>query len=491
VEPNPYPDETSQIDAYFKAEVRKRYAVKGVPYPNERSDRWFSRLGYRSSFQAFDEATGVVLTELEAELGIVPEPPAVPPPGDGPTKPLDGYLRAVGSVWHDDSGPRAVRLCSYFPAVRVYRDNRALFLRNLDAMVGYWQGARVFWCLMGKPWSDFGLEVDPRWPNFDELFTGVLNEFAARGLRVALTSGTLHPHQLPAGDVAATYQRIGRLCASVNQQTVVAHSVINEPGATSPYGDEPAAWPSYYKFLTAFKNAYPWNHHGTGCQGHDPEAVENGGAPSGVILGSKSPATMACVQGTRYPVRNALERAFDMGYRVRPAVRVPVLEEEPSGNNGMLTGPGSVFQPMSDRDTLLAYYTLKIITGQALISLNSCGLCEQNPLDSVWGFREIPALWAQMGIPEDIGTFTVGNLNQHPVTATGVYRCDGSWHDGRGLAFAVASGGAEWRVTSRWAAQARVYRADGLHLDKHVDAGETIFREGGEPVPTVIVLVRS
>lgn len=484
---NPYPDELTQIEAY-KAQVRERYARKGIPYPNERSDRWFSRFGHTSSYKTVEEASAQHLAELEAELGIVPEPPVdpVPPPStDGPTKPIVGYMRAQGSVWHDDTGPRVIKLCSYFPAVRVYRDNPNLFKRNLDAMVGYWQGARVFWCLRGKPWEDFGLEVDVTWPNYDELFVAVLKEFAARDLRVALTSGTLHPHQLP--DADAQYLRIAKLCASVNEQTVIAHSVINEPGMTSPHGDGPASWPYYHKLLTIFKSAYPWNHHGTGCQGGDPEAVENDGRPSGIILGSKAPSTMACLQGTRYPTRNALERAFDAGYRVRPAVRVPVLEEEPAGNNGLVP---AVYQPMQDRDALFAYYTIKLITGQALISLNSCGLWEQNPLDSVWGFKEIPELWRQMDIPEDVGTFKVGHLHQNPITATGVYRCDGSWSDERGIAIAVASGGSNWTVTSRWNGQARVYRSDGLHLDTHVNAGGVIFGEGGQPVPTVIVMVR-
>lgn len=485
---NPYPDEPTQLNAY-KAQVRSRYAQKGIPYPNEDSDRWFARVGHTSSYTPFEDACAQHLAELEQELGIEhPAPPQPPPqpPAAGPTKPLEGYIRAAGSVWHDDSGPRAIRLCSYFPAVRVYRDNRSLFLRNLDAMVGYWHGARIFWNLTGAPWDQYGLEVDVRWPNYDALLTGCLREFAARGLRVAITNGDLF--RLPTPE--ATYRRIGQLCASVNEQTVGWCSVINEPGMCAPQGDGPEAWPYYDKLLNALKAVYPWNHHGTGCQGGDPEAIENSGAPSGVRLGSKPPATMACVQGTRFPVRNALERAFDMGYSVRPAVGVPVLEEEPAGNNGLLTGPGSVYQPMNDRDALFAYYTLKLITGQALISLNSCGLAEQNPLESVWGFKEIPTLWALMGIPEDVGTFRVGNLHQHPITASGVYRCDGSWSDDKGLAFAVASGGSNWRVTSRWTAQARVYRSDGLHLDVTVNAGGVIFGEGGDPVPTVITLVR-
>lgn len=489
----PYPAEKL---GDYKAQVRSLYAQKGIPYPDQDSENWFSQWGYDCGAIGYDAATASQLQQIKDRLGIVPPEP-VPPDPNGPTQPLNGYLRAVGSVWHDDAGPVAPRLCSYFPAIRVYRDNPTLFKRNLDSMVGYWHGARIFWCLRGVPWESFALEVDVTWPNYDQLFVAVLNEFHQRGLRVALTSGTLHSHQLP--NIEQQFERIGNLCASVNQQTVAWHSVINEPGVTSPYGDgyDPATdrcsgqpWVYYRKLLDLFRAKYPWNHHGTGCQGGDPEATSNGGGPSGVIYGSQRPATMACVQGTRGPNPNPLERAFDMGYRVRPATGVPVLEEEPSGNNGMLTGPGSVTGPMNNRDELFAYYAVKLFTGQALISLNSCGLCEQNPLDSVWGFKEIPQLLAQIGLPNDIGTYRVGNLHQHPITASGVYRCDGSWHDGQGKAFAIAHGGSNWKVTSRWDAQARVYRADGLHLDKHVSAGGEIFSEGGAPVPTVITLTR-
>jgi hypothetical protein len=463
---------------------------------------WFSRQGWdMGNGEAYESAKARHLAELRAALNLpLPEPPTPMPTPGGPLQPLVGYLRAQGTVWHDDTGPRAVRLCSYFPAIRVYRDNPDLFRRNLDSMVGYWHGARIFWCLMGDPWDGVSspaknttdLQVDVRWPDYDDLFVAVLKEFASRGLRVAITSGTLYPEQLP--NAAAQYAQIGWLCKSVNDQTVILNSVINEPGMTSPYGDgytggkvDPAPWATYHQLLNRFRAEYPWNHHGTGCQGGDPEAIENGGYPSGVILGSKPQATFAAVQGTRFPWQNALERAFDMGYRVRPAVKVPVLEEEPSGNNGTVP---AVFQPMDNPDVLFAYYTLKLVTGQALISLNSCGLWEQNPLDSVWGFREMPLLWAQMGLPESVGEWKPANLNTLPLTGTGMYRLDGAFNPTTGETIAVCHDGpGPWAVTSRVTGQVRIYRSDGLKADIHADANTVFFTEGGQPPPTVFHLV--
>ena len=410
----------------------------------------------------------------------------------GPLEPLTGYLRAKGTVWYDDAGPCAPRICSLFPAIRQYRDNPTLFARNLDAMMGYWHGARIFWCLRGAPWDQYQLEVDVTWPNYDALFVAVLREFKARNLRVALTSGTLHDHQLP--NMEANFERVGRLAASVDQTTVITHAVINEPGMCSPYGDgyggatdtcseEP--WKYYRVLLDGFRSQYPWGHHGTGCQGGDPEATENSGSPSGVIYGSRPPATHACVQGTRYPWQNALERAFDMGYNVRRAVGVPVWEEEPAGNDG---GLPAVFQPMNDHDTLLAYYAIKLFTGQALTSLNSCGLWEQNPLDSVWGFKEIPQLLADIGLPDDIGTYQVGNLHKAPITASGVYRCDGAWHDGQGRAFQIVHGGTDWQLTSRWAGHVTLWRASGQVWEGPVSPGAVFYQAHGSPKPAVLVL---
>jgi hypothetical protein len=73
----------------------------------------------------------------------------------------------------------------------------------------------------------------------------------------------------------------------------------------------------------------------------------------------------------------------------------PFWQGEPTG-----PGEGVSVARLEDPGKLTALYALIQITGQALVSVSGPGIWYHAPLDSVWGFRELPEFLGH--IPEDI-----------------------------------------------------------------------------------------
>lgn len=416
--------------------------------------------------------------EVERRIHLIAFPPPAPapiPPGQS-VRPLTGYLRLLGKSFADDTGPRRVQFCSYFAFFRIFRDDPDEAKRQLDRIKGHWQGLRVCWNLGGNPWDGHHLNVSPDWPDYDRVIVDGLTACWDRGLRVAITNADLY-HR-PEADWPGLYRRVAGLCASVNDQVVALSSVINESWMTSPFGED---WPRYAEYARQWQSVYPWGQHGTSC----PSTNED---PEGLIACSLGPATVTLLQGTRWTGPDAIRRAFNVRFEA-PSGFKPIVEEEPTGFDS--DGDHAVYQPTTDKDTLLGIYTMKVLTGQLLILLNGPALYNRKPLDSTWGFTEIPAIWQQMELPDDTGQWTLKPLhhNDSPCTGSGLARLDGVTNGSQ--YFAVASGGRDWTLgPSRWDALATVYDHTGPILERQVHAGETITQLPGQPTPKVVRLLR-
>jgi hypothetical protein len=452
-------------------------------------------LGYGLWPQVYHEARGLGATHDQAldlmfarifeAAGIDPGQPTepttpTPPPTGHPThmQPLHGYLR-IGphESFADDTGPRRVAVCSWFPGIRIWRDDPDEARRQMDRMVGRWQGARVFAHLKeSRFWS--GLEVLPEWNNYDHLLRTFLEEMWARQLRVSLTFGDLQ--YTPSERHPELYQRVAGICRSVNEQVVCLSGMVNEARVNSIEKED---W-SYWAHLSRlWQEIYPWGQHGLSDPGDQEE-------PGPLQASCRAPATVALLHGTRIPPMDAIRRAFNVRYE--GDIGKPIVQDEP-------TGPGDdVYQPVDDPAWLFGLYTIHVITGQMVTYFSGASLRNRKPLDSDWGFTELPRLWQQLALPEDVGTYhlTPGHRSDAAVGARtfsdqgeGPHRVDQAV--GADRAYAIAYGGrGAWRLYSRWHAHYRVFVHSGVIAEGDVSPGENLSALDAGVKAAVIELVR-
>lgn len=463
-------DETMRFDLA----LNDKYTAKGYPerrgYHTDAEGEavWLQQyLLYRTQGESHDSAQAHVFRDIDAIW--IPHPPV--PPGGGtwsPVAPLNGYLRVgPNTSFADDSGPRSVRFCSDFPALRVFRDERDRQLRRLDSMIGRWQGVRVFWHL-ADPWAPDHLDVSPFWGNFDELFTTFLRECWSRQLRVSLTAGDLQ--YLPAGtDLAALYRRLAGLCKSVNEQVVAVTGMVNEARVNSHEKDD---WPHWARMSTEFQSVHPWGLHGLSDPDGDPEE------PASLKAASQSPATLCLKHGTRETWEDAIRRCYNVRYEGH--IGKPIDEDEPTNMHGPAPGRIKVYLPLATKAEAFGLHTMSVLTGHLFTFFGDAALTNRQALDTDYGFTQFPQRWADMHIPEDIGTYRLvpGHKADAPITpesfqdpgGSGPDRCDNMVAPDGSRGYAVAYGGSgEWRLRARQQCRGTVWQAES----------QTDFQTGG------------
>jgi len=460
----------------FTARLELLYQTEAVP-PREKRDTFVDALGYgRWEGEYWDrrvhrgETHEQATRAIEAAIRDIwhptdpPDPPdpPVPPPGEDVT-PLKGFLRVVAnSTVGDDSGPRSVRFCSDFAMLAKYRQDRDSVLRTLDGMRGRWHGVRLFWHL-ADPWAPDNLDVRPSWSDFDPLFTGLLKECVDRELRVSLTAGDL---QYLSGPLPPYYQRIAALCASVNQQVVSLNGAVNEARVNSSQGEDWAFWGS---MSSHFQHGYPWGLHGLSDPGDQEE-------PAALQACSRHPANVALLHGTRQDWISAIRRAFNVRYEGFKAE--PIIQDEPTNMHGPAPGRIKVYQPLATKQEVFGLYSTIILTGQVLTFFGDAALTNRLPLDSDWGFTELPERWRQMHVPDDIGLYTLipGHRPEAPITIEGIPgnapgRCDNMVSPDGSRGYAVIYGETAttpgvWKIRARVsvAPDSGIWGPDGLML---------------------------
>lgn len=421
----PYPDETPQIgwwDSVFTPEVRQRYERAGSVYPdNDRAFRWASRTAYDIAAGMTKEASlAKHLKELEDELGLTPQPT----PGQPTRRPLIGPLRIQDKMFRDDSGWRRVLFCSWFPALRILRDSPAEFYRQLDAIAaaGY-QGIRIFLAVGGwTPYWD-GREVAPisfvkaefdgnhlrpkftglvigAWPNYDDLLRELLRACRARALRLHVTTGDMQIIDPDGTKEAALHQRLARLCAEEGGSDVIAlMEVTNEFPLNRYGGDAPASIEAMGRVIQTWKAMIP---NLLCAQGAIPQNEEPDALTKASTYGE------VCVSHTtRDPFEMCLKRTFGLvywegNYRGFPK---PFKQGEPAG-------PGAdSYARLDDPASLVALYAMHALTGQDSNFFQGAAVRYHQPLESEWGFKELPALLENL-LPEDIAQWEHGS-NRH------------------------------------------------------------------------------
>jgi hypothetical protein len=145
-----------------------------------------------------------------------------------------------------------------------------------------------------------------------------------------------------------------------------------------------------------------------------------------------------------------------------------------------------VYQPVNDPNNILAIYTMQVITGQASTYFSDPSLASREPLETTWGFTNLPRLWQEMEIPEDIGQGQIipGHKANAPLRVNGsnAHRADSTALGGYSIG--VISGGDNWRVRSGRDGLATAYTASGVVWEDHVSTGQQLPISG--PTPTIV-----
>lgn len=332
-------------------------------------------------------------------------------------RPLVGRLRVQDKLFRDDSGYRRVLFCSWFPALRILRDNPPEFYRQIDAIAaaGY-QGFRTFLAVGG--WMDFwdGREVVPiaftkwhytgnhlrserlgtslqAWPDYDDLLRTLLRACRARGLRLHVTTGDM---QVITGDDMRRernlHERFARICAEEGGTDVIALAEMTNEFPLNRYGGQgPASIQQLGALVDIWRRAIPGVLTAQGAipQNEEPESLE-----------------LACTHGdvcavhiTRDPFAMCLKRTFGVtnwegDWR---AFQKAVWEGEPAG-------PGAdSYQRLDDPSSLTALYAMHALLGHGSVQFSGPAVRSREPLEAVWGFTQLPRILSVL--PEDIATW--------------------------------------------------------------------------------------
>lgn len=410
----PYPDERTTIKAY-QDRVRAEYEAVGRTFPDPNDSdafRWFSRYGYSCRSMPEPQAAEKHMRELRAELN----PPPQPEPGQPTRRPLVGPLRVQDRMFRDDQGWRRVLFCSWFPALRILRDNPQEFTRQIDAIAaaGY-QGIRVFLAVGGwLPYWD-GREIAPirfqkasfdgnhlrpvfngpvieAWPDYDDLLRALLRACRSRKLRLHVTTGDMQIIDPAGQQELELHRRFARICAEEGgTEVIVLAECTNEFPINRFGGDGAQSIEQMGRVLQLWRDAIPGVLTAQGAipQNEEPASLEK----------ASTHGDLCAVHVTREPVAMALKRTFGLVYwegnwRGFPK---PFWEGEPAG-------PGAdSYARMDDPATLTALYAEHACTGQASVRFQGAAVRAHQPLESEWGFTELPRILERL--PEDIATW--------------------------------------------------------------------------------------
>jgi len=378
--------------------------------------RWGSEFRmHRANGMNLDEAWEAVLQEIRKIWRSQMPVPVTD------NRPFIGSLRIENKLFRDDAGYRRVFFTSWFPALRILRDDPNEFYRQLDEIVkaGY-QGIRIFLAVGG--WSDFwdGREVVPitfqkwwytgnmlrsdrygdilqSWPNYDVLLSELLDACIARNIRLHITVGDF---QIICKDPTIElefHRKVSSICKQKGGTTVIAFvEATNEFPINRHGSDSPSSIEQMGRVLKIWSDAIPGILTGQG-------AIPQNEEPASLRLASTH-GNVCVVHTTRSPFQMNLKRTFGLvywegDYRGFPK---PFWQGEPAG-------PGyDSFDPMNDPAALTALYAMHALTGQASNQFAGPSVRSLEPLESVWGFRELPRLFAKH-LPEDVATWEHGN----------------------------------------------------------------------------------
>lgn len=443
------------------------------------------------------DSTGIrVVASVEVptwQVRLEPRDPGeTPPPPVGIVRQIKGQVRRIGRSFGDAMGPRIIHGCSDFAALPKLHQDRDKMLRQLDVVAAFQQYTRILWRLNGWMWSGEG----SKWPNanltvdplrdgwFDETLREYLTACWNRGVRVNLSSGDMNNASMP--QLEEMFRRVAQIAASVSPDVVWLSAGTNELRGTwrDAMEDHNGSMREKREYIDRLSRLMGiWQQHYPGGMRALSDPFSQDG--EGMRRLSIPPATVALIHDVRWEAKDAIRRTFNTMYENYPGA--PVAQDEPTGPNGSPPhGPFTrhVYQPIENRDDLLAIYTMQVITGQASTYFNDPALVSREPLESTWGFKELPAAWRAMEIPEHIGQGTLkpGHHNDAPlrVTGSGAERADSMVLPE--YAIGVISGGRNWSVRAGVSANAAIFNSTGQIWSGRVAPGEVLPVSGPAPV---------
>ncbi len=346
-----------------------------------------------------------------------------PPPYTETNRPLIGPLRIQDKMFRDDSGWRRVLFCSWFPALRILRDNPAEFERQINAIAAAnYQGIRVFLAVGG--WSDYwdGREVAPvgfqkwfysgqtgfmrpaslgawidAWADYDDLLRDLLRACKVRKLRLHVTTGDMQIICPDPNHEIDLHRRFARICGEEGGLEVIAVAEATNEFPFNRYGsDGPDSITQMGRILDVWTAAIPG------------VLTMQGAIPANEKVASLNKAStygpLCAVHVTRQPVATCLKHTFGLvyfegNYRGYPK---PFWEGEPAG-------PGQdSYDRVDDPASLIGIYAYHGLTGQASVRFQGAAVRFHQPLESEWGFTELPALLAAH-LPEDVALWDHGS----------------------------------------------------------------------------------
>lgn len=421
-------------------------------------------------------AQGLQVVVLEPTvLWQTPEiaPLPIPEPPVGQVRQLNGEVLPFNRSYRDATGARYIHGCTDFGGLIKHRENRDKSLRSLDVTAAHQQFIRVAWRLNGGMWTSSGLTIDPiRDTWWEQITRDYLFECNQRNLRINFTCADMYNWT---NDNARYWiVRLAQIAASIGPNCVMLHE-WNEMRGTVPGGENSV---DLLRELTGL-----WQqHYGTNLRGlSDPGSQDK----AGMQKLSQSPANTALIHNTRWGAVDAMRRAYNAPYENYPDK--PIDENEPTGpenpNPGGLYG-GHVYQPTENHDDLFGIYTTHIMTGQISTYFNDPALYSREPLDSTWGFKELPALWRLMEVPENIGQGELipGHRSNAPIKLTpgpAEARCDSVVIDGQ--SFSRLCGGAK-TIAGR-SGTLTAFRSTGKILEQPINNGQVIPIDAS--IPTI------
>ena len=347
------------------------------------------------------------------QQGTIFQPDDTAPPPDAPTssgtlqpvpiRALVGPVRAKDGIFYDATGPRRVIGYSDFPALRIFQDDPAEAERTLAAArAAGWQYVRIAFALAenetdyGGYWR--GAHVHP-----ETTTKRVLVPFAKLaqryGIRLHLFGGyswcVANPRGCRTDEIAFIRWMAETLRDEGLAESVVLFEWRNEYVINAPWRGGPESYSVAREAIELWKRTVgsPTT---MGSPGEDDPAIARSVRETG--------ADVAAIDFERglpgYQLMKRAHRAYYDGRYKRGYLGASLFATEPTGPQGV---GGDVTWPLDDPQFVYGLASVYAVSGQAFTFFNGPAVRHRRPIDSTFGFYELPRLLAH--IPEDIGTY--------------------------------------------------------------------------------------
>lgn len=317
---------------------------------------------------------------------------------------LIGQLLQRNGVVYDANGPRIVQFVSDFPALRIHFDNPSETYRTIDAIVRAGRhGARIFYGLAeseedyGGYWK--GAMVNPYTHTMETLIP-VMRLYRNAGLKVHLSGG----YKFARGwseEISFLTWMITTIAREKLHDTVGLFEWRNEFQITSPYGGDSPETYQYGDMACKLASSILGCLTTLGSPGEDDPAIKRTLQGVETIAGIDGERGMSGDLIMKHAHRFYYDGRYKGYYRDPEGDQAALWVLEPTGPDGV---NGDVYLPEDTPAYVYGLHMTYALTGQAVSYFSGPAVRHKRPLDTTWGWYELPKL--VKFFPEDIGTYT-------------------------------------------------------------------------------------